>query len=339
MTRWGIISTGKIANDFSLAIKKAGGVLEAVASRDVGNAKAFGEKLGFKKAYGSYKEVYGDGEVDVVYIATPHSHHYECVMEALEAGKAVVCEKPMCPTLWQTERCIAKAKEKGVFLMEGLWTRFFPVTKMVREVVASELGEIRYVFSSFGFDAGEGRTGRLFEPGLAGGSLLDIGVYPLSWVVMLLGEPESIHANGIITSTGVDEFMTATLRYKNGAVAQVQSSLTCPLTNESHVSAKNGLIQVRAPSHCPDTLEIKRHGVSTTIETRPLDPPHIGLAPGYNFVGSQGFVYEVEAVQKALKEKKTCCDEMPLEDSLIVARICDEIRKQLNLTYPFDAEQ
>ena len=173
--KWGVLATGSIANDFSRAAKVAGAHLYAVASRRQASADAFKDRLGFDKAYGSYSELFSDTEVDVVYIATPHSDHYAYILQALDAGKHVVCEKPLCWSLTQAEAAVRKARACKLFLMEAMWTRFFPLTRRATEAVASgEIGEIVSITARSGF-AAPNPPQRLTDKALAGGITLDVG--------------------------------------------------------------------------------------------------------------------------------------------------------------------
>ena len=170
MVRWGVLSTGAIVNDFVLALKKTpGAVLHAVASRAQASADDFAAKHGFAKAYEGYEALVADPEVDVVYVATPHAFHCDNILMCLEAGKHVLSEKPMAVSGEQAERCIAKAREKGLFLMEGMWTRFFPTTRAVRKAVAEgEIGQVISITASLGFKSEPEFNERLFRPELAG---------------------------------------------------------------------------------------------------------------------------------------------------------------------------
>jgi len=347
--RWGFLSTGSIANDFALALKATPNAeRHAVASRTKESAEAFATKHGFAKAYASYEELVADADVDVVYVATPHAFHCENVLLCLEAGKHVVSEKPMAVNAKQAEQCIAKAKEKGVFLMEGMWTRFFPTTRAVRKLVADgAIGKVVSVHASLGFKSEEFFNARLFRPELAGGALFDVGIYPALWISAVLGVPSKVTAHAKMHATGVDEQTFATFEYEGGAMAQLQCGFTGALANEVLIVGETGTVRINRPPQAPDTYTLTTRqgdepdpmlirGKAVTY-CEPLDPPHIGIAPGYNFVGSQGFRYEAEAVQTALADGLLEHPEMPLSETLAMARVFDDIRKQIGLSYPWDA--
>ena len=332
-TRWGVLSTGGIANDFSLALSKTdGAVLHACASRSQSSADAFAATHGFSKAYASYEALAADAEVDVVYVATPHAFHCENILMLLEAGKHVLCEKPMVVTAAQAERCIAKAREKRRFLMEGMWTRFFPTTRAVRKLVADgAIGKVVSMTASLGFKSEPSFNPRLFRPELAGGALFDVGIYPSLWISMILGVPREVSAHATMTTS-----------------FERQPVKPHCISNEVVIVGETGLIRVTRPVQAPDTYTLVtrqgdapdpllQRGVSTTVVT-PLDPPNIGNAPGYNFVGSQGFVHEAAAVQEAISKGLLEHPEMPLDETLAMARVFEKIRAQIGLTYPWDEE-
>ena len=272
-TRWGVLSTGGIANDFSLALSKTdGAVLHACASRSQSSADAFAATHGFSKAYASYEALAADAEVDVVYVATPHAFHCENILMLLEAGKHVLCEKPMVVTAAQAERCIAKAREKRRFLMEGMWTRFFPTTRAVRKLVADgAIGKVVSMTASLGFKSEPSFNPRLFRPELAGGALFDVGIYPAMWISMVLGAPAKVTAHAKMTSTGVDSQTFATFEYADGAMAHLECSFEGSLVNEVVIVGETGYIKTSRPTQCPEGF---------TIVTRQGDEPDPMLLRG-----------------------------------------------------------
>jgi len=348
MVKWGCLSTGSIVNDFVLALKRTPKAeLQAVASRTQASADAFAEKHGFAKAYEGYEALVADPEVEIVYVATPHAFHCDNILMCLEAGKHVLSEKPMVVNAEQAEKCIAKAKEKGLFLMEGMWTRFFPTTRAVRKAVQEgAIGKVVSVTASLGFKSEPEFNERLFRPELAGGALFDVGIYPAMWISMLLGTPDKVTGHAVMTDSGVDAQTFCTFEYDGGAIAQLQCAFTACLQNEVVIVGETGTIKVSRPVQAPDTYTIVTRqgdefdpmllrGKSQTVVT-PLDPPHIGLAPNYNYVGSQGFIYEVEAVQEALGAGLKEHPEMPLSETLAMAKVFDQVRAQIGLSYPWE---
>ena len=343
MTKWGILSTGLIANDFCKAIQLADGELYAVASRGLTRAEEFGKLRGFKRCYGSYEELVKDPAVDVVYVATPHSHHFDAIVLCLQAGKHVLCEKPLCWNVAQTRRAVELARAKGLFLMEAMWTRFFPTTIAAKKAVKDgSLGEVLSLDASMGFLL-QGDAPRLTQKQLAGGATLDVGVYAVSWAVMMLGAPEKIHAVGALSARGVDESVSAMLTYNGGrTTAQLQCGFVGALRNEAAVNGTQGRLVVGAPFGCPSSLVVTTqskeapHPLLLTGDseatTRPLDPPY-PASPGYNFIGSQGMVHEVRAVHEALAKGWTEHPLMPLSETLIVAEVMAEILRQVGVQY------
>lgn len=207
--RWGIIGTGTIANIFAADLLLVeDGILQAVASRGLEKAEAFGRKYKSVKSYGTYEELAEDPDVDVVYIATPHVLHKENTLLCLNNKKAVLCEKPIAINAIDTKEMIDCARANGVFLMEAMWTRFLPQIKWVREVIENgEIGDVRWIKADFGYAIGADypSSGRLLNKELGGGSLLDVGIYPLSFVHMIMKkDPVKICSSLVIGDTGVD---------------------------------------------------------------------------------------------------------------------------------------
>ncbi|MGB7784631.1 MAG: Gfo/Idh/MocA family oxidoreductase, partial [Salinimicrobium sp.] len=205
--KWGIIGPGQIARKFARSLQEVDDAqLYAVASRTLERAEAFAEETGAAKAFGSYEEMLMDAEVDVVYIATPHVFHKEHTLLSLKHGKPVLCEKPFAINRAQVKEMISNAKEKRVFLMEAMWTPFLPHIIYLREVLSSgKYGKVKRLTADFGFAAAFDKNGRLFKKSLGGGSLLDIGIYPIFLALHTLGKPEKISAKAQMSSTNVDE--------------------------------------------------------------------------------------------------------------------------------------
>eukprot|EP01060_Flectonema_neradi_P030029 TRINITY_DN4278_c2_g1_i1.p1 TRINITY_DN4278_c2_g1~~TRINITY_DN4278_c2_g1_i1.p1 ORF type:complete len:354 (+),score=60.99 TRINITY_DN4278_c2_g1_i1:47-1108(+) len=349
MVRWGVLATGAIANDFTKALTLSGGKLQACASRNADTAKEFAAKHGFASSYGSYEELCDDKNIDVIYIATPHSHHYDNIMMCISKGKNILCEKPLCPVLWQTEKVIEAAREAGVFLMEGMWTRFFPATKsIVSKIEDGQIGDITAVNTTFGFKAESSFNQRLFQPELAGGAILDIGIYPIHWTLMLLGEPDNIQVSGSLTDTGVDEHVSCLLSWSNkpGVTASITCSFKGTLPNESDIIGTKGMVRVSAPFHTPSVFTTRIHDpevtdplmskvVSQTHEHQ-MEPP-LGnyVAEGYNFVSSQGFIFEIQAVEEALQKGLKEHPDVTHERTLAAARVVQKIIDVLGVKYPF----
>lgn len=220
-TRWGIIGTGNIASQFARGLALLDDAeLVAVGSRTAESAHEFGERFGARTRHASYADLASDPDVDAVYIATPHPLHLENTLLGLEAGKAVLCERPFAINAHQAEVMIATARKRGVFLMEAMWTRFLPHMVRLREIVASgAIGELRMLQADFGFRTSFNPQGRLFDPALGGGALLDVGIYPISLASMLLGTPTRVTSMAHLGATGVDEQSAIILGYGGGQLA------------------------------------------------------------------------------------------------------------------------
>ncbi len=227
--KWGIIGPGKIADKFAAALSLVGGAsLEAVASRNEGRAREFAAKFGAARIYTDYAALAGDPSIDAVYIATPHAFHLEHALLCLQKGKAVLCEKPMALSNRQVQIMVEAAKTNGTFLMEAMWTRFLPVIDTTLELIRTgRIGTVKQVQADFGFLAPFQPEGRLFDLRLGGGSLLDIGVYPIFLCLLLLGEPDTIRASAHLALTGADESCRAIFGYKDGRSAMISSTLAC----------------------------------------------------------------------------------------------------------------
>ena len=255
--RWGIIGPGNIAKKFAAAMAAAQhGELVAVASRDEPKATAFAEQFAVATVHASYDALLADPEVDAVYIATPHPFHPQWAIAAAEAGKHVLCEKPMTLNGWQVEAMIAAAREHDVFLMEAFMYRCHPQTARVLELVREgAIGEVRTIRASFGFRGGNNPDSRLLNNDLAGGGILDVGCYPMSFARAIAGaalgqaiaEPEELHALGHIGDTGVDEYASALCRFPGGIIAELATGVRLARENDVWIHGTEGRIQVTTP--------------------------------------------------------------------------------------------
>ncbi|MFI6480478.1 Gfo/Idh/MocA family protein [Nonomuraea sp. NPDC050663] len=314
MTNWGIAATGGIARTVGTVIAAEPGMrVAAVGSRDVGRAAALAADLGGAKAYGSYAELCADPDVEAVYVATPHAQHLQVAELAIAAGKAVLCEKPLTASLAEAERLVKLAREAGVFLMEAMWMRFNP---LVRRLATDErFGPIRSVQATFGFPHPFDAAHRLWDPATGGGTVLDLGVYPIALAHFLLGSPEEIHVTGSLAPSGVDAEAGIMLTYAGGARALLDTSLLSPMANAATVVGTGLRADIDAPFWAPRRMVLSGPGVEK--EEHLLDP-----AQG----GYEGQVREVAA---ALAEGRTESAIMPLDDSLAVMRVMEEVRSRL----------
>ncbi|MBN1120753.1 MAG: Gfo/Idh/MocA family oxidoreductase [Anaerolineae bacterium] len=322
--RWGIISTGGIARKFAAAVDLVDDAeVIAVGSRTQQSADVFGDKFDIPRRYSSYQALVADPDVDVIYVATPHNFHKDNTLLALDASKPVLCEKPFAVNVGEAREMVAKAKEKGLFLMEAMWTRFLPAVVRLREMIAAgRLGDIQMLDADFGFKAVYDPKGRLFNPELAGGALLDIGVYPIALASMIFGKPRRIQSSARIGKTGVDEQNAMIFDYEGGKLAVLDTTVTAATPCEAHVIGTNGRATVHGMWHeAPGYTITTPDGASEVFDM------------GY---GGNGFEFQIQEVGKCLREGKTESDIMPLAESLEIMETMDTIRAQWGLTYPME---
>lgn len=327
--RWGILGCGKIARKFAsdLALVKNARLM-AVGARSVESAKKFSQEFNIGKAYGSYQGLASDAEVDVIYVATPHALHCEHVMLCLQNKKAVLCEKAFAINIRQAKEMIAFARSQKVFLMEAFWTRFLPHYQKVKELIAqNKIGTIKYIHAEFGFKPAEPISPRIYELALGGGSLLDIGVYPVFFALDLLGAPDQISATASFAPSGADDQCAIQLTNTNGAIAQLFSSFQSNLANGADVVGDLGRIRLTHRFHGPTTqLEF----YSTTQESKQVI--EFEIAKGF------GYEYEAQHVTECLLNGLTESPTRKLEETLLLMETLDQIREQIGLRYPADKQ-
>ena len=328
---WCILGTGRIAATFAECLQSLPGArLAAVGSRTAEKSAAFCGKYG-GKPYGSYLEAVRDPETDVVYVATPHQVHERDVILAAEAGKAVLCEKPFAVNAGQTRRMIAAARKNGVFLMEGLWSRFFPAWQYVKDLVRrEEYGPVLAINSTTCWGKKDlPSEHRLLDPNLTGGSLLDAGIYSLAAVSFLMGDRPLRRVTGSmqIGATGVDETASVRLDYEGNVTASVTSAIY-GWSFYTEILCRDATIVV--PRHRnPDTVHIRRRiqGIlAVEGEEETLRFPFEG----------EGFRFEAEAVQDCLRRGLTECPEAPLTETRLLSEICTKVRRDAGFLYPFE---
>ncbi|XP_004767421.2 trans-1,2-dihydrobenzene-1,2-diol dehydrogenase [Mustela lutreola] len=328
--RWGIVSVGFISSDFTTVLRtlpRSEHQVVAVAARDLSRAKEFARKHDIPKAYGSYEELAKDPNVEVAYIGTQQVQHKAAVLLCLAAGKAVLCEKPMGTNSAEVREMVAEARSRGLFLMEGIWTRFFPAIEALRSAVSQgALGSLRVARAEFGKDL----TGipRIIDKAQAGGALLDFGIYCVQFISMVFGgqKPEKISAMGRLYETGVDDTVTVLLQYPGELQASFTCSICAPLSNTASVSGTKGMAQVLEPFWCPTELVVKGEH-----KEFPLPP-----TPGkeFNFPNGAGMVYEAKHVRECLRKGLKESPVMPLVESELLADILEEVRKAIGVTFP-----
>lgn len=323
--KWGIIGCGGIAQKFANCMKHvATAELAAVASATPGKAEEFASQFGVDSAYGDYNQLVGRDDIQAVYVATTHNFHYENVKLALEHGKAVLCEKPITVAAWEAEELIALARERKLFLMEGMWTRFLPAICQVREWLdAGEIGELRQIRADFGFNAPFNPEGRMFNKALAGGALLDAGIYPVSLASMIAGSPVAVEGIAEIGSTDVDEQSFYLFRYESGAIASLSASVRAPVEIVAEIIGSEGRIT------------IPRFLAASSAELHRFDRRET-IRRDFPFPDGQGFEYEIQEVVDCLNQGKLESDVMPLDETLSIMQTMDALRKKFGLVYDND---
>lgn len=321
-TQFGIIGCGGIAARFAKAIGLTDSAqLHAAAARDLSRAEDFAEKFGAKKAYGSYKELAADPQVEIVYISLIHNLHYEAAKLCVEHGKAVICEKPFFISEDEGLALQKLAKENKVLLMEAMWTRCLPAFQKAKEWAGSgSIGEIKYVDAAFCFRIPfneETKTNRLYDPKTAGGALLDAGVYPYEFITGILGEkPSEIKAVAQKAPTGVDETVAMSLRFDSGVLASGVTSIGVRASDTAYVYGTSGYIKLY------NFLGCRKCELYNDREE---------LTECYEDAQEEGFVYEIEHVVQLYKNGQTESPLIPLQDSIDFARSAQIIREQCGL--------
>jgi len=348
---WGIIGPGKIANKFAIALTLVEGTrLAAVASRDIARALSFADAHDSTpdnpiRVYDSYEDLAADPTIDAIYIATPHGYHAGHAILCLSHGKAVLCEKPLALSARQVSEMINAARTHHAFLMEAMWTRFLPLTEEITRLIGEgQIGDLRYIRADFGFLAPFNPDGRLYDLRLGGGSLLDIGIYPLFLCLHLLGDPEKITAAGHLAPTGADDTCHAILQFSEGRSAVISSNLTCQTSITAEIAGTHGSIQIPTPWYKNDRFTIQQSSLppassqspqstssnqSPRSVISPQDPQLIQLEPMIN-----GFEYQIRETMSCVSSNLIESPKMSFDFSLMMARTMDTIRAQLGVKYP-----
>jgi predicted dehydrogenase len=324
---WGILATGKIAGAFAqnLALLDEC-TLAAVGARRQESADVFAAEHGAAKAYGDYRALVEDPAVDVVYVATPHALHREHVELAFEAGKPVLCEKSLTLDAGAAEALVALARERNLFLMEAMWMRCNPLVRRMQQLAASgALGEVRQVRADIGFVVDRPPTDRLLDPRLGGGALLDMGVYPLTFASLFLGEPSSMVATAALSELGVDLNLAVSLGYDSGAVASLTATMTAWSPRTASIATERGRIDIPAAFYHPRTVTWTSH------ETGP-DGPAEPVEIGEELIGT-GLANEALEVVRCLRNGETESPLVPLDDTVALMRQMDRIREQVGVRY------
>jgi predicted dehydrogenase len=321
------LACGKIAKKFAADLQHVeGAVLMAVASRDIERAKAFATEFSVPKYFGTYEELVSSDEVDVIYVASPHSHHHEHTLLCLNHGKAVLCEKAFAINSRQAREMVDLARSKKIFLMEALWSRFLPHYQKVKGMLAEgKLGEIKGMLANFGFKPMPPVSPRLFDPSLGGGSLLDIGIYPIFFAQSLLGKPDNIIATMDPATTGVDEQCSMIFHYKNGQTATLFSTLASNLETDADIFGTEGRIRLTSRFYEPSATIQYYPGIVSTRTEIPVEKE-----PGW------GYQHEARHVQECLQKGLTESPVWSLDDTLDLMETLDRVREAIGLNYPAD---
>ena len=323
--RWGILGCGGISSSFAKDLQLAEGAeLTAVAARSQENAKRFAEQYGFERAYGSYEGLLNDPDIEIVYVGTIHPMHKEHVLDCLNAGKSVICEKPFTMNAAEAGAIAQTARDKKLFVMEAMWTRFLPPIVQVREWLEQGLiGDVQLVKADFGFDAGWNPDGRLLSKELGGGALLDAGVYPVSFASMVYGEqPKKIMSSAHIGETGVDERFSLLFEYEGGRTAALNGAVRLHMKNDAYVYGTKGYI------HIPDFLFARQASLHI-----PGQRPAI-FEDNREF---SGYKFEAEAAMACLRSGRLESEVIPLDETVGIMNTMDLVRRQWGLSYPSES--
>ena len=323
MIKWGIIAPGSIANAFAIEVKNTkGGILEAVYGRDENKVKEFAKKYNLGKYYSNIDEFLKDENIDAVYIATPHNYHMEYAKKCIEAKKHILCEKPFSYNYKTSKEVLSFAKENNIFIMEALWTLFLPAINQAKKWIKEDkIGNIKLITANFGFKSEEDINSRLYNPNLAGGALLDVGIYPILFSNFIMGSyPKEIKASAEFTNTKVDESDIINLKYENGALASLTCSISADTDNTAVIYGEKGKIVI---------------------------PKFWSAKESYLYIGDKveayvdsyeeaGYKYEIEEANSCIKNKALESNIASHNITLELVKIMDEIRKQIGLVYPFE---
>lgn len=319
--RWGVLGAGHVAGTFGRAAAAGDVWIAAVGSRDSGRGARYAETFGVPHLHTSYDSLVADPEVDAVYVATPHPWHAEHALLALRAGKHVLVEKPLALNVAQARSVLECADELGLIALDGMWTRYLPMHRRIREIVAEgTIGEIVTVIADHSQAITDDPEHRLNDPGLGGGALLDLGVYPVAFVLDLIGAPTSVHARGRLKRTGVDAQATVLIEGSRGT-GIVHCASIAPGANSAVVLGTAGRIEVAANFYAPSSFKV----IDTSrdvIETFTSPDPFTG------------FTHEMHEMQRLVDQGLRVSECLPPEQSLQIIEVLDKARAQIGVVYP-----
>lgn len=329
MIRWGILGCGRIARKFASDLRLVKNAeLIACGARSAASAELFAKEFSVKHVHDNYEALAKNDKVDVIYIATPHSHHYEHTLLCIENNKAVLCEKAFAINCKQAQEMINAARNKKVFLMEAVWTKFLPPFNKVKEMIdAGMLGKIKSMQLNFGFrPPEENAPQRIFDPSLGGGTMLDIGIYNVFTTLFFLGKPDNIEATMTPASTGIDAQCAATFNYNNGAIAQLFSTFLSDTSTEADICGTKGRVRLTARYYTPFTTIEYYTGKPDTKQIISLPENEDGF----------GYQYEARHVSECLEKGLTESPVMTHADTLLLMETMDVIRHKAGINYSVD---
>ena len=320
---WGILGPGGIAKAFAEDLKRLDGhSIAAVGSRTLSNAQSFANTFG-GTAYGSYEELVADPQVDAIYVATPHPAHKENVILALNAGKPVLCEKPFAVNAVEAQQMVDAAHKNGVALMEAMWARFLPHYAQVREIIQSGvLGKIHTIQADHGQRLADQNIPRLVEPSLAGGALLDLGIYPVSFAHMILGNPSKITSSAVLTDKGVDAQTSMIFDYDDGAQAVLNTTMIEQTPCRAVVAGLNGWLEIDRTFYNPASMRVVLNDGTTT------EYPS-------SYVG-HGLREQAEVFKQLVTSGQQQSQILNWQDTVDIMKTLDQVRSQIGLKYPFE---
>lgn len=329
LLRWGILGLGKIANQFVKDLKLIEDVsIVACASRSMSNAINFAGQHEIGKSYGSYQSLFEDKEVDIIYIGTTHDTHAELSIEAMKNGKHVLCEKPLAINHRDVQSMVEASRKYNVFLMEAFWARFNPTIRAVlNQVKSKSIGEVNYVNVDFTFSRNDADDSRMLNMELAGGALMDMGVYPVFLAYLIFGKPAQILATSRMHTTGADLQTSAIFKYKNG-LANIMTGFVSQSDMMAKIYGTEGRIYIHPVWHESEGYTIIKgnKGDENGYEEKVYNLPKLG----------KGYTYEIEECKKCIAQDKIESDLWSHQNSLDLIEITDEIRSQVGLVYPFE---
>jgi len=322
--RWGILGPGSIAVKFATGVAALEEqVVAAVGSRSPENARRFADRFNIERCHTGYEALVADPEIDAVYVATPHTFHCEHTLLALRHGKHVLVEKPFAIHAAEAQKMVEEARRLQRFLMEAMWSRYLPILVETRNLVAAgAIGKLQMVQADFGFRASFNPASRLFDPALGGGALLDVGIYPISLAMLLLGQPDRIAALAALGSSGVDENTGILLGFPGGELALLSTTVRATTLQEAILLGDQGSIRLHSPWWVGNTLTLQQANNAPEVIHRPY------LANGYS--------HEAIEVAACVAAGQLESSVMPLDESVRIMGVMDSVRSQIGLRYPME---